>query len=376
MKTPENNLKELCLEITDACPMECMHCSGSCDLTSGNTLSLDEIKKIISDFICIGGKTLEISGGEPLMHRNLFEIIKYAKLNGLETVLYTCGTALDEGRKESLLTSDLAENLRNIGLDKIIFNLQGATVKGHERITQKEGSFRNVITSIKNMKSSGCWVGVHFVPMKPNYLDLKGVIGLCHSFGVDEVGLLRFVPQGRGLINRKYLELSQEEFRDLIKDIIGLKLRYKNPVIRVGRPLNFCPLFCPSITKEICDAGITRCGITPDANVVPCPAFKKLINQNRNFIAGNLKVDSLVDIWRYSPIWKDFREFDYLKMDEPCKSCEHLHWCQGGCKAQRFFKNNTGNPYSAPDPLCFAHCSQYERVEERLVTNQVAVIPA
>ena len=361
MEIKQPPLEEVCLEITDVCTMECLHCSGSCKLTSENMLSLHEVKRIISDFACMGGKILEISGGEPLMHPALFEIVAHAKMNRLETVLYTSGMASDEYGREFLITPDLAGKFRHLGSDKTIFNLQGATAETHESITQKEGSFRNVMHGIKIMKSMGCWVGVHFVPMKPNYTELKGVIQLCHNLGVNEVGVLRFVPQGRGLTNRELLELSKKEFQEFIENAAKLKSSHENPKIRVGRPINFCPLIDASIPKEECNAGITRCLISPNGNVVPCPAFKR----NGDYLAGNVKVSSLADIWRYSPIWSDFRHFDYTKMNEPCRSCEHLQWCQGGCKAQRILENENGNLYAAPDPHCFAPSSRRQELIEQ-----------
>jgi len=354
MEKTLHKLKEVCLEITDICTMECMHCSGSCGLTAENTLSLAVVKRIIGDFAHMGGELLEISGGEPLMHPNLFEIIRRAKMNRLEAILYTSGMASDKHGREFSISSNLAAKLRRFGIDKVVFNLQGSSAEMHDSITQKKGSFKNVVHSIRTMKSLGCWVGVHFVPMKPNHLDLKHVIRLCHTLGVDEIGLLRFVPQGRGLINRGLLELSKRQFQEFMENVVELKASHENPKIRIGRPINFCPLIDTFVTREECNAGITRCLISPEGNVVPCPAFK----QNGDYIAGNVKMDSLADIWRYSPKWGIFRQFDYTKMREPCRSCEHLHWCQGGCKAQRILAHKKGDIYTAPDPHCFASSSR------------------
>jgi radical SAM protein with 4Fe4S-binding SPASM domain len=314
-------------------------------------LSLLEVKRIISDFAHMGGKILEISGGEPLMHPDLFEIVAYATMNRLETVLYTSGVALNEYGREFSITAEFAGKLRRLGLEKIIFNMQGAIAETHESITQKEGSFKNLVHGIKVMKLMGCWVGVHFVPMKLNYTELKDVIQMCHKLGVNEIGLLRFVPQGRGLTNKELLELSESEFLKFIQNVVKLKKSsHGNPKIRIGRPINFCPLIEACITKEECDAGITRCLISPKGNVLPCPAFKQY--ENEDYMAGNVKVSSLADIWRYSPTWTYFRQFDYTKLNEPCESCGHLHWCQGGCKAQRILEY--GDMYAAPDPICIA----------------------
>ncbi|MDH5788164.1 MAG: radical SAM protein [Candidatus Bathyarchaeota archaeon] len=360
MGKERHNLKEVCLEITDVCPMNCLHCSGSCGLDLRNMLSLQQIKGIIDDLASMDGEILEISGGEPLMHPNLLQIVAFAEKNNLENILYTSGIMLGSNGRIASININVAEKLRQAGLKKVIFNLQGDTSNIHENITQIEGSFIKVQDSIRIMKSVGCWVGVHFVPMKPNYSKLKKVIQLCHKLGVDEIGLLRFVPQGRGLTNRELLELPKEEFQEFIENTVKLKSFHENPKIRVGRPINFCPLVDVSIIKEECDAGISRCLISPKGNVVPCPAFKR----NVNYIAGNVKVSALADIWHYSPVWRYFRQFDYTKMNEPCGSCEHLHWCQGGCKAQRILEY--GNMYGAPDPQCFAPNSQRKELVEQI----------
>jgi radical SAM protein with 4Fe4S-binding SPASM domain len=347
-------LRELCLEITNACPMDCLHCSGSCDLSTRNMLSLLEIRKIISDFAHLGGEILELSGGEPLMHPDIVEIITFAKSKGLEIILYTCGMALNANR-ELLITPDFAYKLQNSGLDKVIFSLQGSNSRIHDYITQRKGSFKNSIYGIRSLKSLDFWVGIHFVPMRPNFKELKDVIELCYNLGVNEIGLLRFVPQGRGFRNEELLNLSVKEFNDLTQTILHLRSSYGPLEIRIGRPINFCPIFDDSISKQPCNAGLTKCSITPNGNVVPCPAFKSPVSQNYSFVAGNLKYCSLVEIWRKSPVWNAFRGFNFKKMEEPCGSCEHLNWCQGGCKAQRLLLKETTNIFSGPDPLCLVN---------------------
>jgi len=307
-------------------------------------LSLHRIKRIINEFSSMGGEILEISGGEPLMCPYLPQIVEYAERNDLETVLYTSGTSLD---------GDIAKKLQRSGLRRVIFNLQGAISGTHEAVTQVKGSFGKVLNAIETMKMLDFWVAVHFVPMKPNYKELGDLLRLCHLLGVDEVGVLRFVPQGRGQTNRALLELSREEFKEFIKNLIELTSNHRNPNIRVGRPIDFRHLFDPTIVKSVCDAGISRCLIAPDGKVVPCPAFK----QTERYVAGNVKNSSLVDIWNKSFIWQEFRQFEFMQISEPCKSCECLHQCRGGCTAQRILKHKEYEEYkgmyAAPDPCCF-----------------------
>ncbi|MCS7115224.1 MAG: radical SAM protein [Nitrososphaerota archaeon] len=341
-------LNEVCLEITAKCPLNCLHCSGDCTINSKDELSLDEIKRVIDELSILGCETLEISGGEPLLHQDLINIISYAKTRNIEPILYTSGNMLNASGKIAGLNITIAKNLRAVGLKKMIFGLHGFRKGTHEAITKVTGSYSNVIRAIKITKSLGLWVGVHFVPMKLNYKELEDLLRLCHDLRVDEVGILRFVPQGRGEINNGLLKLSSPQFIELTEKLAYLTLNHKNPTLRVGRPIDFRFLINSSITKTVCDAGISRCLISPDGKVVPCPGFK----QNSQFIAGNIKNNSLIKIWRESPVWQRLRKFDYTKIKEPCNSCKKLPYCRGGCIAQKTLTSNS-DVYSAPDACCF-----------------------
>ena len=340
----QNQLKEVCLEITNACPMNCVHCSSGGKSSLEEEMSLDRIKKLVVEIAELGGEVIEISGGEPTVHSGLVEIIRCAKDCGLETRLYTSGFHFSERMINQLISSEL---------DKVIFNLQGADRKTHECITQTNGSFRNVTRSIK-MVARDLWVGVHFVPMKPNFRELEKVIQLCSELQVNEIGILRFMPQGRGEANRPWLELSRREFREVTEEAIRQFHYFDNPIIRIGNPFNFCSLMDSSIPVQPCHAGLSSCLIKPDGEVAPCPAFK----QNRNYVAGNIRKNTLKDIWRFSPIWNQFRMFDYKRLDGTCKSCEHLPLCRGRCHSQRILA--FGDIYKGPDP----HCSFYECAQE------------
>ena len=333
----QNELREVCLEITNACPMNCVHCSSYGEFNLEDEMNLGEIKKTIAEIAELGGEVIEISGGEPTIHSGLIEIIRCAKDFGLETRLYTSGFRSFEPMINQLISSEL---------DRVIFNLQGADRKTHERITRTRGSFRDVIRSIK-MVAKYLWVGVHFVPMKPNFRELKKVIQLCSDLQVNEMGILRFVPQGRGEANRSWLELSRAEFRDIAQEAIQQFHHFENPVIRIGNPFNFCSLMDSSIPIQPCHAGLTSCLIKPNGEVAPCPAFK----QNSNYVAENIRNHSLKNIWEFSPMWNQFRLYDYEKLRGPCKSCKHLPLCQGRCHSQRIlaFKDI----YQGPDPHCF-----------------------
>nr|MDO8099990.1 radical SAM protein [Candidatus Njordarchaeota archaeon] len=334
----EPKLREVCLEITNSCPMTCVHCSAFCAIPDGQ-MTLREIETVIDEAAEMGDRILEISGGEPLTHSRLPQIIKYAKQYELEVRLYTSGLLLSRRILNDLIKSQL---------DKVIVNLQGATPNVHEHITQTRGSFKKAINAIRMCKDH-FWVGVHFVPMKPNYRELKKLIKLCDSLEVKEVAVLRFVPQGRGKQNIKWLELSLAEFSEVINAIIEESHSTSETTIRFGHPFSYCSIVDSSLPAAPCQAGTSTCTIKPNGDVIPCSAFK----QKANYVAGNTRTASLPAIWMLSRLWDQFRRFDYRGLRGSCNTCRHVRLCQGGCKAQRILAYD--DLYRGPDIHCFTY---------------------
>jgi radical SAM protein with 4Fe4S-binding SPASM domain len=267
-------------------------------------IPLMKIKEVVRDFRALGGEVLQISGGEPLLHPDLFEAIRFAKGLGLEVRLYTSGLLGLRAREIRPLDADFIASLKDSGLDRIILNLQGARAETHETITKTPRSFGICLSSIVACKSISLWVGIHFVPMKLNYEEVEQVVDLAERLSVDEVGILRFVPQGRGEFYRGRLEMSAEEMRILGKRILALKARCKKLRIRTGSPMNFLREMDQGYQPVQCTAGRSTCNITADGNIVPCPAFKKVAG----FAAGNILEQTLAQVWGASPLLRELRQ--------------------------------------------------------------------
>lgn len=337
-------LNELCLEVTSRCIMNCVHCSTAASQSndSNEQLSLKVINSIISDFCMLGGSILELSGGEPTLLPFLPEIVSQAKNMGLEVRLYTCGTS---GKGDEPLNQNLLKELRNRGLDKIIFNLQGANPRVHDSITRGAGSFNASCKSIQQAKKIGFWVGVHFVPMKPNVTSFKEFLRLARVLLIDEVALLRFVSQGRGKVNETALKLSKKKLWEFLESVALLRQEFNMLQIRTGCPFDFLGFIDQTVKLCSCKAGISTCNITPSGYVIPCPAFKHL----DEFKAGELETNTLRDIWTLSEVFNQFRMLDYRQI-KICSKCEKIQTCQGRCPAQRV--REYGDLLIGPDPDC------------------------
>ncbi|HUT70231.1 MAG TPA: radical SAM protein [Desulfatiglandales bacterium] len=340
-------LKELCLEVTNSCPMECRHCS-SCSVKVGKEtcyqMPISTAKNVVQEFTELGGAILEISGGEPLTYPFLYELCDYAVSLNLDIRLYTSGILSADQRAFSSITLSEAELLKEHGVNKVIFNLQGATPETHQKIVGVSGTHSLTTEGIKNTKAVGIWTGVHFVPMKPNFLELPELAKLCLTLGIDEFALLRFVPQGRGKENRDWLELTSNQFEDLLHSVLQLMEKHPKLNIRTGCPMDFLSLYDPGIKPHQCKAGLCTCTIAPTGEVLPCPGFKNA----SDFIAGNIYQKSLAFIWQNG--FQSLREFNYKNITGPCQVCRDLNKCFGRCAAQRHIAR--GDIYKGPDPAC------------------------
>jgi radical SAM protein with 4Fe4S-binding SPASM domain len=340
------DLLELCLEITNRCVMRCLHCSTASPSCEGTVdeLSLGQIQELISDFHFLGGEILEISGGEPTLHPHLIDIVTFAKRKGIDARLYTCGVSL-KGRCRPLSVG-LLKRLRGAGLDKIVFNVQGAKSEIHDLITATPGSFNALCKSIKRAKELGFWAGVHFVPMRPNAHTFEDVLRFSCESGIDEVAILRFVPQGRGEVNKAKLRLSSENLWEFLKNVSRLKLKFEDKLkIRTGCPLDFLSFLDKAVKPCTCKAGKSTCSITPKREVIPCPAFKHF----PGFVAGNINEKNLKELWVKSEVFKEFQKIDYQSI-AVCSECERNDICKGRCPAQRV--RHHGNISIGPDPDC------------------------
>jgi len=237
------------------------------------------------------------------------------------------------------------KELSDLGVTACIFSIFGSTDARHETITRKKGSFSRTEYAIREANNSGLRTELHFVPFSTNYRDLEQIAGLSETLRVSRISVLRFVPQGRGiLIKNKVLSRIQNiRLKRLIET-----LRSRGYDIRTGSPYNFLMLN----KQPKCASGIDRLIIGPDLRIFPCDAFKQVKAEE---IVGTLELSSLAtnslsECWESSPFLEEIRKYLTTDFAEPCASCTALEKCLSGCLAQKVIAN--GNLEKRPDPMC------------------------
>lgn len=347
-------LRELKVEVTRECPLECLHCSSNGALLASERLDPHKVVGLIEEFAEMGGETLAISGGEPLVYKDLPLILKVCRTLDIQPDFYTSGVCTN-GRPLSPISEDTLELLSQSGA-RVIFSLHGAHATTHDALTQVVGSFDTTLVSVERTIEAEIPTEVHIVPTAMNFREIGGIARLVASVGVKRVSWLRFVPQGRGQLNRDILQLTKEQLMQLGETKVRLQQKYQEVKIRTGAPFNILCPDCPSP----CTAGMSVLVIRPDGRALPCDAFKRFEMQDE---FGNVLNHSLSEVWRKSYLLNALRQIQELKSDSSCASCPQYECCRSGCLAQKAIA--VGRLTDGKDPDCLLNSGEVEsgRVE-------------
>lgn len=334
-------LRELKIEVNRNCPLRCLHCSSNGMLGAPEHLAPRRIPELVKEFAFLGGENLCISGGEPLCYDELSAVIESCQGTGLDLSLYTTGI-LRNGGSPRPISEKTAAFLADNGV-KVIFSLHGANNKTHDLLTQVQGSFDSTMMAIERVINAGVVAEVHVVPTAINFNELIDITKLASSFNIDRISWLRFVPQGRGLLNRSFLQLNKEQLIGLAKTKTELEYICPEVRIRMGAPFN---ILCPEVPAA-CEAGVSELTISPDGFVSPCDGFKRF-RLHDDF--GNAIDHSLMEIWRKSYILNTVRRLHESMGDSSCASCSLYPACNSGCLAQKAIAS--GIITDGRDPWC------------------------
>jgi len=353
-------VNEVSIEVCHECSLNCIMCSSSAAYPEPvpNRLTLQEIKTILHDAKQIGAKYFSISGGEPLQRKDFNNILAYSLLYGYRVLLYTTG--IIRNSDELRTVDDLF--LRKLSLINTvaIFDIQSHDPRTHDHIMQVPGSHDMSVDVIKRAIKMDIDVETHFVPQKDNWKQIEDYVYWLDELGVKKTSFLRLVPQGRAaendvMITKQQFKRIQEVFYELLNNRNDLKIK-----IRLGHPIDFQFLIDDKKPVNACRGGNDAPLITPWGSVHTCPAWKQL----EHYSAGNVRHQSLKDIWENSPMYRTFRWFihekGYLNMDKDskCHNCEFFHGCKGKCVAQRLIAYSDGRPLEeaillGTDPMCW-----------------------
>ena len=324
--------KWIAWEITRRCNLRCVHCRSSSQLeVEGHPdFSLDEAKRVLDDIRSYASPVVVLSGGEPLLRSDVFDIAAYGTGLGLRMCLATNG---------SLVTAETCRQITESGIRMVSLSLDGSTAAVHDDFRNQPGAFEGVMNATRLFNAHNIDFLVNSSFTKRNQDEAPKIHQLVKSLGATAWYLFMIVPTGRG----------EEIMAELIPpDEYEAMLNWHYDMEKEEDELLVRPTCAPQYYRVVLQRAKEEgekfkrrkliCMIDVDGNVLPCSYFP--------LPAGNIRTQSFREIWEESPLFLEMRDFAGYK--DHCGRCEYLNVC-GGCRARAWAV--TGD-YLAGEPFC------------------------
>ncbi|MFW9941312.1 MAG: radical SAM protein [Candidatus Thorarchaeota archaeon] len=351
--------------VTQRCNLHCTHCFVDQELEE---MTYDEACSIIDQLSEAKNFILIFFGGEALIRKDIFDLMRYASEKNVNVALASNGILIDE---------KIAKRLKEIGVGYVQVSIDGLK-DVHEQI-RGTGTFEKAISAIKNCLNEGLYTCMGTTITKQNVHQIYNLVDLAKSLKVQKLEIVDFVPSGKAS-SQAHITLSPlqiEKFSTIICDIwqklinegYPLTLSYKNPVFARILAQRFskviiAPFFKSIFSREAisyfnfserlsngvfskqspfspfitgCECGVFTMHIKSNGDVTPCPLNPVYL--------GNVKKQHIQKIWQASPILNQYRG---LKYKGQCGKCNFKTIC-GGCRAKAFISSDST---ITSDPTC------------------------
>jgi heme b synthase len=339
--------KWIAWEITRRCNLKCVHCRSSSELEiKGHPdFSITEAYRVLDDIAEYAKPVVVLSGGEPLLRKDVFDIARYGNDKGLRMCLATNGT---------LVSEEICDKIKASGIRIVSMSLDGSTADVHDNFRHEAGAFNGTVNAAKLFKKHGIEFIINSSFIKRNQEEIPKVYKLAKELGATAWYMFMIVPTGRGedimaeLISKEDYEKILDWHFEMEKDEHDILVRptcaphYYRVVLQkskeAGARFERRTLKFSTGGAKGCLAGQLICLIDVDGNVLPCSYFPKP--------AGNVREQSFKDIWENSELFNDMR--DFKKYKGKCGPCEYINVC-GGCRARAY---SVYGDYLAEEPFC------------------------
>jgi len=333
------------LEITGRCNMRCQHCRAWHEARVDMPLEL--VKKALRFAMSEADDDfrLTISGGEPLLHRDLLDIVTAAKGLGIESMIITTNA--------SLATEKILFDLDNLNVPNLAIQVSVDSVvpDKHDEFRGSPGAFSKAMTAFERLR------GTKLVPslrasLTPDTLpEVEALVQLAIEQGARRIGLGSVIPAGRGLDNHRLLMKPQQK-REFLEAVAYCKKKYPQIDVTTEDPLKFaledCPWDCGDGVDINdgsffggCTAGVSGFNVDSEGVVTPCAVFLEPIVNLKD-----VSVEEALEIYRTSPVIVRLAE---RRFSGRCGEC-HLKRLCGGCRAvARGYNQN----YLGEDATCW-----------------------
>jgi len=343
--------------VTRECNMKCSHCYiNATEKKLVNELTTSEAKALMDQIYKVSRPLLVLSGGEPLLRPDIYELISYGSKIGLKMGLGSNGSLIDEA---------VARKLKQAGITTVSISIDSNNPAQHDEFRGVIGAWEKAVEACKALRKNNVLVQVNTTLTQQNYNQIDDIMSLAETIGVENFHLFFLVPTGRGT---KIADISPERYEEMITKTFAKASKHR---------LNVRPSCAPQFMRIAsgmgldmkqwirgCVAGLYYCRIYPNGDVTPCPYLPIKL--------GNIKEKSFGKIWFDSKVFKALREPEQLT--GKCGACEYRNLC-GGCRARAYGLSNDfidycgdlhepgeiKNDYLTEDPWCVYQPKNYSK---------------
>lgn len=328
----------LLVDLISSCNLSCLHCRAAAGSKNEVELTFETFQEILKDAKSLKVRTITLSGGEPLLKKDIFEFIKLAKEKGFIVRMQS---------NILLLNEEKIKKLRQLKIDYVGTGIDGLETN-HDKLRNKKGAFKKVIKNISLLKKYGIKTHVEFTATTFNFRDFEEVLKLCKKLGVYDIMTRAVIPAGRG--EEFKFSLSKKQYQKFLKKVVSLqngkiniKLYCQDPVsisLNEKRAKKIEKKYAGLNIIGGCSAGINMLYISPLGEVNPCSFLK--------ISFGNIHKKRLKEIVT-SIERKKFLEKQLTRNFKKCADCDLKKIC-GGCRARAL---KVYGELWGEDPFCY-----------------------
>ena len=335
-KCLEWSLDVVYLEVTDSCNLSCLYCYAEPNSKTRRKLKTGDIFDLIDELANFGVLKIIFTGGEPLLHKNIFEILRYTKEKKMGFTLFTNGT---------LLNKDTVMRLKDLNPQTIAVSLDSNRAEVHDMISGKK-CFSRVVKGIELLNKAGISIRINSSILKginDKAEDIEDAIAFFMRKGAIAIAIGTIMAYGEGRKNAHFILSSSKA--EQIASIFQRKAkeyhskRYEGEMPRLKLSDSFGANKVTPYSK--CGIGTFACYIKANGDVVLCPPLRE-----KKYRAGNVLETKLDKIWLHSSVFDHFRTHTVEDIPE-CQDCSAKLNCVGGCKARALMYNGK---FDSPDP--------------------------
>ncbi len=318
--------------ITQRCNLRCPHCYLAAGEAGENELTTAEALDLIDQMAAAGTEMLVLSGGEPLLREDVFDLARHAAGRGIMVVLGTNGVLID---------GTAARRIADSGIRGVAISLDSLDPRIHDAFRAMQGAWALAVSGIDRCLEHGVRVLVQTTVMKKNLREMPAIVDFSYQKGATGFNAYFLVCTGRG---EKMTDISPAQYEDVLYYLVQAQARYPGMLVRARCAPHITRLAVMQGSTALldsagCMAGRTYCRIAPQGDLTPCPYLPISV--------GNVRRRHLLELWTDSPLLAALRQ---PQLRGRCGACEYAraNLCIG-CRARAFASRGD---YLDEDPWC------------------------